>query len=205
MRDRQRPEHAAWTGRQYRSQPLRLFLLGKAHYGVSPDEDSTDFTKELLGRVRAGTTHEPFFTRTALLVGAALNPPIASPSDVWDRVAFANYIPENVGPGVRDRPTPAMWERASSRLGECLEALAPTHLLSLGKEQWNEIQMPPGWTSVPLRQTAVGTIRVWRSRSRSIIATPIDHPTASFGFSPDQWLEHIKLFLSRELAAEVGV
>jgi hypothetical protein len=200
----QKPEHLPWCGPNYTTATTRLLLLGKSHYDVKPSDDSPEFTRQLIRCIRDGEAKEPFFTKAAALVGAATDPPFQPTSDFWDRIAFSNYVPVTVGDGVHDAPTPAMWQRARVRLLELLETLAPTHVLSLGKEQWNAIALP-GWTSTPVRQTSAGTIRVWRSGTRAVIATPINHPTASFGFSEHEWVDHVRIFLGIDPAADVGI
>jgi hypothetical protein len=181
---------------------LRLLLLGKAHYGLRPDEDGPDFTRQLIGRVRDGF-REPFFTKTSSLVSPLLPHVGAVAADFWDQVAFFNYIPNIVGQGVHDSPTPSMLKRAGERFVELVDLLCPTHVLSLGKEQWNRIHFPPDWTSTETMVTARGTIRLWRSPSLSVVATPIDHPTASHGFSAAEWSDHVAQFLAT--VAPVGV
>jgi len=180
-------------------------MLGKAHYGVPLNEDSSEFTAQLIRRIRAGTSHERFFTKAAELVGPLLRPPAQSSADFWDSVAFANYIPETVGQGVHDAPTDDMWHRARVGFVEILNVLAPTHVLSLGKEQWNAIAFPPDWTSTELAQTDAGEIRLWQSGDRTIVATPIDHPTASFGFSPGSWTEHLRVFLDQDPRGGIAI
>src|SRR5689334_22855548 len=96
-----RPEHEPWIGQSYRTSPIRLLLLGKAHYGVLESEDSSQFTHQLLSRIRSGAVQEPFFTKTAKLIAAASGA-FAATSAFWDQVAFANYIPQTVGSGVHD-------------------------------------------------------------------------------------------------------
>jgi hypothetical protein len=199
------PEHLPWYGPAYHDARQRLLLLGKAHYGVQPSEDSPEFTLELVRKVRDGHVREPFFTKTAALVAAASEPPFQFTSEFWNRIAFFNYVPVTVGSCVHDAPTPAMWRRGKSRLVELLEALKPTHVLSLGIEQWNHIRTLGSLKSEPVRHTKAGPIHVWRSDAMTMLATPIAHPTASFGFSPGDWEEHVRTFLSEELAMEVGV
>lgn len=196
-----RPEHQPWKGPRYDSATVRLLLLGKAHYGVNGDEDTELLTEQLVRRVREGVTHEPFFTKTADLVARLLPTPASSDAQFWDSVAFANYIPVTVGQGVHDVPTEDMWCRAQVRLFEIVEALRPTHVLSLGKEQWNAIRFPSGWTSTLVRETPRGAIRLWRSARHSIVATPVDHPTSSYGFQLEHWREHVRGFLDPALNA----
>lgn len=198
------PEHLPWCGSAYRTMRLRLLLLGKAHYGVQPSDDSPEFTRELIQKVRDGHVREPFFTKTSALVAEASELPSQPTSEFWNKIAFLNYVPVTVGSGVHDAPTPTMWRRGNSRLLEILEDLRPTHVLSLGKEQWNRIRTLGDLKSAPVRQTEAGLIHIWRSDARAIVATPIAHPTASFGFSTRDWVKHVQTFLSKELAAEVG-
>lgn len=198
MNEPTKPEHNPWAGSRYRSESRRLLLLGKAHYHVDPNEDSSELTTDVIKRERDGITHERFFIMAAELVGPLLQPPASARADFWERVAFANYSPQTVGQHMRDEPTSEMWQRGQVRFIEMLESLAPTHVLSLGKEQWNAIAFPAGWTSTLITRTDAGEIRRWQSPAHSIVATPINHPTGSQGFSPGHWIEHVRVFLAQD-------
>ena len=58
-----KPEHLPWRGPAYSAASPRLLLLGKAHYGVQPTDDSPEFTQELIRRVRDSDAREPFVTK----------------------------------------------------------------------------------------------------------------------------------------------
>lgn len=129
-----------WIGCMYNQKATqfpRLLILGESHYGRLRTEKATT-TKDLITGIRCNLTREPFFTKVARLICLAYNGSIASAkineAEVWQRVAFANYIQEFVSEGPRVRPTHEMWEKAAVPFIQTLHEIKPQILLVLGKQ-----------------------------------------------------------------------
>lgn len=198
MNDRAYIEHLPWRGPAYGSEPKRILLLGDSHYVTDSRDDSPDLTQAIVRSVRDGRRSLPFFSKVVSLFEESAYE-ADSRQAFWDRVAFLNYVPVVVGQNHDAKPTRAMWQSGAPRFFRVLDELRPTHVLSLGRRQWNEIRFPPGWISEEARGCG-DEIRRWRSPEGPVIAaTSINHPS-SRAFSVAKWRSRVRALLDCPLA-----
>lgn len=126
-----------WIGSRYLGNNrfgLRVLVLGESHYGET-SKFHPGFTTEIVRWLAQDERHS-FFTKTSkVLLGLDKTSYLDSHTrgEVWEHIAFYNYIPEFVSENPRDRPTPAMWASAEQPFIETVRQLAPQVILVLGK------------------------------------------------------------------------
>ena len=141
-----------WIGSLYDAEGLggvRLLLLGESQYPgpntrVSPDgipslEDSSA-TRENVEEL-AITGRNSFFTKvTKLVLGLGAGQWISDEgkADVWQRVAFYNFVQQWLS-GSRCRPTEEMWVAARGPLLEVMDMCRPHLVVVLGLELANHL------------------------------------------------------------------
>src|SRR5690606_11461910 len=95
-----------------------------------------------------GGARHAFFTKIAkVLLGLDetrwLSP--AMLAEVYENIAFYNYLPMFAGDWARQRPSPELWEAGQGPFRRVLEDLKPDLVLVLGKELNHHVpQLPPG-------------------------------------------------------------
>lgn len=127
-----------WVGKCYKEVNrfgARILVLGESHYGTQEDL-SPDFT---IGVVEALARRErhPFFTKVSkVLLGLDSSQWISDEdrSEVWDHVAFYNFVQCFVSDQARVRPGQDMWRDSSDAFLQIIEMLKPDLVLVLGKE-----------------------------------------------------------------------
>lgn len=187
------PFFLPWIGPHYESgvAGVRLLLLGKSHYGP-PSAEYPEFTWDIVKR-QLTDGGEPFFTKTKALVLAAAG---ISSSTLWDSVAFYNYIQRVVGETSDTKPSREMWSDAVGAFEHVLHDLRPDGVLVLSKDVW--VHLGRRFSSGTTSESTTGgdLIRKWTfGTGLSVIATPINHPTASHGWSQAKWEPKVKKFL----------
>ena len=136
-----------WVGSQYGSSSrfrARILVLGESHYG-HPSELCTAFTSNVV-RKWAQARRSAFFTRVAMVLldlDQTERLEDAERADVWENVAFYNFVQELVGPSPGQRPTPEMWAAGVEPLLGILRELDPDAVLVLGKEL--NRNLPSAW------------------------------------------------------------
>lgn len=129
-----------WIGSKYDS--TRLLLLGESAYSWEENGEvhhpSNEHPTDQVNYVV-----EHFDTRFMKMLTRALTgeetPSVAQRAEVWNKVAFTNYIQDTVGEGARVRPTDVMWQNAKAAFPPLLESLMPRRILVLGKELWSNM------------------------------------------------------------------
>lgn len=141
-----------WIGSRYADDNrfgVRLLVLGESHYGPEQETRST-ITSEVV-REWAKTKRHPFFTKVAkVLLGLDGNSWLddTSRSEVWEHVAFYNYIQGFVSDDSRVRPTYQMWSDSRRPFLHVLSELRPNVVLVLGKELATNLPAFPGGIEV---------------------------------------------------------
>ena len=126
-----------WVGSKYESSNVfgvRVLLLGESHYG-KPSELCTAFTADVV-RKWAQSRPDPFFTKVSrVLLGLDENARLSDEAraEIWEHVAFYNYIQQLVGDTSARRPTSGMWAGAAAPFLGILRELRPNAVLVLGK------------------------------------------------------------------------
>ena len=132
-----------WVGECYHNSKfrLRLLVLGQYHYG-DPGFESSVLTSEA---VRSWGQKYPssYFTKIAqVLLGETDCLSDGARTDVWEHIAFYNYI-QTLVDRPRTLPSPAEWKAAEAPFMVVLDALQPNAVLVLGKGLWNHIRCTP--------------------------------------------------------------
>jgi len=124
-----------WIGAKYESGNrfgLRVLVLGESHYGDEPESHS-GYTTAIVRKLGQKERH-PFFTKVAkVLLETDKDIDNETRAEVWEHVAFYNYIQCLAGSSARIRPTPEMWDEAKVPFLSILDRLLPDVILVLGK------------------------------------------------------------------------
>lgn len=156
-----------WIGSRYELENhfgRRVLVLGESHYG-GVSETRPTFTKEIIKRL-GQDERCAFFTKVSkVLLDFDADTYISDSqrSDIWEDVAFYNYIPGFVSEEARVRPNSEQWESAQIPFKQVIDTIKPQFILVLGKELGAQIpEVEP-----------------------SIQVCVIQHP--STGFSYEEW------------------
>ena len=140
-----------WIGDRYGADSrfgVRLLVLGESHYGAARQENPMETTKVVewyTQRARTGKGERyRFFTVIAnILRGQAGWIDDDDLADIFQEIAFYNFVQTFVGDGPRGDPTFRQWVDAQAPLKTVLDALRPDAVLVLGRELWGHILEPP--------------------------------------------------------------
>lgn len=156
-----------WIGSQYFNPNyfgLRVLVLGESHYG-NVAEFHPNFTIEVVRDLAQNHRHSFFTKISKVLLGLDQHTHIGNSErkEIWEHIAFYNYIPGFVAEDPRQRPTLAMWSTAKQPFLDIIQELSPHVVLVLGKALSTHIPTLP----------------------EHIEICAIQHP--STGFSYQQW------------------
>jgi hypothetical protein len=171
-----------WVGNLYRASNrfgVRVLVLGESHYGDESETRPTVTTEVV--RWLAQDERHAFFTKVSkVLLGLDgdtwLND--EARGEVWEHVAFYNYIQGFVSTDPRVRPTTEMWENSREPFLQVVRELNPQLILVLGIELGRNISAVNG----------------------DIEVCVIQHP--STGFSYEKW--NGKFYEALERATDNG-
>ena len=127
-----------WIGSKYTADnrfDLRVLVLGESHYGEESESGAT-VTSEVVRQYAQDERHA-FFTKVSkVLLGLDEKTWIDDEArgEVWEHVAFYNYIQGFVSNESRVRPSTEMWTAAQDPFLHVLASLKPNVILVLGKE-----------------------------------------------------------------------
>jgi len=127
-----------WIGDKYFDSDyfgVRVLVLGESHYGEKQEMRPT-ITTEVV-RWLAQRERHSFFTKVSkVLLGAGKETWLDNKtrSDIWEHIAFYNYIQGFVGNDSRIRPTYDLWNLSREPFLEVVTKLSPAVILVLGKE-----------------------------------------------------------------------
>ena len=133
-----------WVGSHYDSSDnyfaFRLLVLGDSHYNSAPDDNyqDPDLTQKVV-REWGQENEYKFFTVIAnVLLGRNGGSRDEKNSEIWEHVAFYNYVSSYVlwrqGDDRPRRPTPEQWRASKAPFERVLQSLKPDAVLMLGKE-----------------------------------------------------------------------
>lgn len=168
------PFFRPWIGCSYQTDGLdglRVMILGESHYGM-PHEETADFTNLWVESYASNVKANRFFTIVTKLLLRVPTRTRLKPHDrreLWNRVAFYNYIQSFPASVPRVRPTPQLWQAAEAPFGHVLGALRPQFILILGNDLGKRV--------APLIPETVASCI-------------ISHP-ASFGFKHAEWSDRV--------------
>lgn len=142
-----------WIGERYRADSrfgIRVLVLGESHYGTEGTETSTVtewVVQWYTQRARTGEGERlRFFTVIAnVLRGQCGRIDHGDLAEVFQEIAFYNFVQTFVGDGPRDDATLRQWVDAQAPFKTVLEALRPDAVLVLGRELGDNIlEWPEG-------------------------------------------------------------
>lgn len=128
-----------WIGNKYCQDNYfgsRVLVLGESHYGHEYETGPT-VTTNVVRWLAQGDNRHAFFTKVSkVLLGLDGNTWLDNKSrgEIWEHIAFYNYIQGFVSTGSRVRPSPELWAAAQAPFTEMLNNLSPNIVLVLGKE-----------------------------------------------------------------------
>jgi hypothetical protein len=179
-----------WKGSHFAS--TRLLLLGESAYSWRNGEivhpSAQHPTEQVEGIIaKFDDPDQPFMQTLSRALANEVTPQPGRLTYVWNRVAFANFVPGTVGiRGETDvRPTPSDWERGRSEFPALLEDVKPLRMIVLGLTAWNEL--PSADVGEGLGAMAFGL-----SSGELCWCQPLNHPSARI--APTTW---------RQLAAAI--
>lgn len=156
-----------WIGSRYESENhfgRRVLVLGESHYGEVSETRPT-FTKEIIKRL-GQDERSAFFTKVAKVLldfDADMYISYSQRSEIWEDVAFYNYIPGFVSEDARVRPSSEQWESAPLPFKQVIDMLKPQFILVLGKELGAQIPIvDPSITVCVIQHPSTGfSYEVW--------------------------------------------
>ncbi len=147
-----------WEGVNYANgyKGKKILILGESHYcdgckpdvceepSDAPDCDLQNFTRDMIINHINKTNKRTFVTKLENALKEAMDFTDAS-QNVFDYVAYYDYIQQIVAPSPGIAPKKEMWENAQEPFLEVLENLKPDFMLVLSERLWNNM---PGETNV---------------------------------------------------------
>lgn len=124
-----------WIGSRYYADNRfgqRVLVLGESHYG-DDSEISSDFTSRVVQDL-AKNQRSSFFTKVSkVLLGLNSDHWLDDKErgDVWEHVAFYNFIQGFVSTEARVRPSDEMWENSKEPFLELINTLKPQIILAM--------------------------------------------------------------------------
>ena len=136
-----------WIGSKYNSENrfgVRVLVLGESHYGDESETRST-ITSEVVRWLAQDERHSFFTKISKVLLGLDEKTWLDNEvrGEVWNHIAFYNYIQGFVGNESRVRPSSEMWDSAKEPFLETVKRLSPMVILVLGKELATRIPKLP--------------------------------------------------------------
>ena len=154
-----------WIGDKYCKDNrfgLRVLVLGESHNNNDGAETS-DFTTRVVESFiqnKIESRRKAFFTKIAkVLLGIETNiwKSYDERTDIWQQIAFYNYIQCYVGGTARIRPTGEMWQAAQEPFLSVLDKLKPDVVLVLGVDLWDHLQpLPKGPEFCKIKHPSTG-------------------------------------------------
>lgn len=134
-----------FVGEKYRNSRygVRIMVLGESHYSYE-EYTGANFTQKVI----ADCAYVPgfaFFSKlTNVLRGRIDWPTDEERREIWQHVAFYNFVQEFVGGESRIAPTREMWREAQKPFQEVVRTLEPDVILVLGARLWQKVDaLPP--------------------------------------------------------------
>ncbi len=124
-----------WIGEHYRCESrfqIKLLVLGESHYWDDPNSAACDFTQWVV-RKWGQKERARFFTVIANVLrgeGGWIND--HERSEIWENVAFYNFVQSFVGDSPGQQPTFQQWCDAQAPFKIVLRCLEPDAVLILG-------------------------------------------------------------------------
>ncbi|HYB90988.1 MAG TPA: hypothetical protein VEC38_08080 [Candidatus Binataceae bacterium] len=127
-------EHKPWEGPNYKDgiNGQRIAIVGHSHHG---DEDSENFTLEVMADVISGRERYKFFDQIRDYFS------FQDSAEFWNHVVFFNYLPDCVGPDEKryEYGTKEQLDLARERFLRLLKEYRPQKVFVFTTEMWREL------------------------------------------------------------------
>ena len=176
-----------YVGKDYAAAPHKILVLGESHYGKQELDNYHEWTREVVendflaswdtrGRGRRWTR---CFTNTVNVLAPRRG---ANPHEVFDNIAFYNFIQKSVSDKSRGhgRLTSEVLKVSARALAEVLEILRPELVVGWG---WSLEGYLPGRCNVTYLERACGRRQLHLFNLEGCIPVPIwcmCHPSSSW-------------------------
>ena len=163
-----------WVGEKYNEEGLygvKILFLGESHYGTKGNEKPETTINVVKRLALCEERCHRFFTTTAklaLLKNSKNSITKKERKELWNKVAFYNYIQEFVANKARVRPSDEMWSFSEKAFLDVIEELQPQLIVVLGKELGRKLPSIPN----------------------NIVVCRVNHPSSGFKYS--EWLPVFK-------------
>lgn len=134
------PRFLPWVGSRFHESSPRVLVLGESHWAEPNDDVPTitqDFVKHYALEVRFA-----FTTKVARLVGQVDPAEWLSNerrADIWQSIAFYNYVQRIVASTARVPPSASDWISSAPAFTTVLAELRPHIVFALGQRLWTGI------------------------------------------------------------------
>lgn len=129
-----------WVGDTYSINSVRLLVVGESHY-AGEDLPPENITCDVVNGYAITPDQNNFFRPITELLrsGTALGlSSSSSPSEVWHRVAFVNFVVA-ICEVAKTRPTDAAFRESLEPFRSRVEILKPTHIAFFSIASWKQI------------------------------------------------------------------
>lgn len=172
-----------WIGSSYETPkifPRKTLLLGESNFtkpelfGKNLVQDCVvgDISDYSINRDTTGFCRFSTKIRRILFSDSKIQP-----GDLWNDVAFYNFVQFLVGGESRVRPTKEMWEESVPAFNEIISKLNPLQILVLGKANWNNLLNHIQNERIDQYMAKLNVGGVW------VAAVYINHPSSCLSYS----------------------
>jgi hypothetical protein len=189
-----------WVGERYGPESrfhMNVLVLGESHYGTDRDYSRT-LTRDLTDEFVRGCWNHRFWTGIGQVLAG--KPYWEFPRrDIWEHIAFYNYVQYFAADGPRVPPSAEMWGQSERAFRQLLRLLQPQFLLVLGERLWSYLpkEDQPG-KGVRVESLERDTCLYSVGGSRFCLAGRIWHPSAAFSWQ--RWYPWVQAYLSEVLS-----
>lgn len=186
-----------WIGNKYGENSrfgIGVLVLGEAHYGSKRDYTKS-LTRDYTGEYIRGCWNHRFWTGIGqVLMGCSQWD--FERSELWDHIAFYNYLQWFAAEGPRQAPQKKFWNQSEQPFKLVLHILKPKLVLVLGERLWSWLPTEdrPGSTLQIEGETQTRETCLYATGPGTFcLAGRIRHPSAAFSWS--KWYPYVKAYL----------
>jgi hypothetical protein len=176
-----------WLGDGFSASAHKILILGESHYNDAEPNENQNFTDFVVKRFVSGAWNHRFFTGISrVLSGLSAWETRSARKDIWQHLAFYNYIQEIVAKECRLGYSREKVIAYHAAFKEVIEQLAPHYVLVFSKRLWLDMEQ-----GKPLNVSSFShPLRMYEHSRGRTIAIPFCHPSGR-GFKAQE--EHNKL------------
>jgi hypothetical protein len=150
-----------WIGTKYRQSPVRILLLGEAHYGKGVHD--TAYTIRLVAKHQGSEVAKPKGVRflskaSALIAGDRLRPSLRA--GFWDDLAYCNFVGDFAAETAGKAPSKKQLRDGAARYPDLLRDIKPHIIFVCGFRLWSAMECYLSFDRLPKkREYRTGSIR----------------------------------------------